>query len=233
MVNYMQFVMARKIYILFLFLFLFFIDVNGNNGSGLEYRAGIRFLYLQPLNDALKQEGLAELNPNAFSVSMGKTVFNEKFVFNYRLHSFAAHGKENINRSHFWGFGISLDFGFPVWKNNKMCLYPYFNPSFNANQFRTFQKTDANSISSVYAQPLVERTFTGGDISAALGLSYQIIIAKKYLLKVGGGYHFRLWQPSDWRHLSGSKIDFPKVDNRGWEIGVSWLIFRKSVKKEE
>ena len=207
---------------------------GNNSGGGLEYKVGVRFLSLQSFNEVLKTEGLAELNPAAFSCYFGNTIFNEKFVFNHGLHAFAAHGSENLNRSHFWGFGLSLDFGYQIWKNSRMCLYPYINASFSGNQFRTFQKTDANTIHSVYAQSLVERTFSrDGELDAALGLSYQIKISKNYLLRVGGGYYFRLWQ-NDWRHCSGNKVEFPKVDNRGWEIGISWtLLNRKTVKKEE
>jgi hypothetical protein len=75
------------------------------------------------------------------------------------------------------------------------------------------------------------RSFSNmGELGTAPGLSYQIKIGKSDMLTVYGGYNFRLWQ-GKWYYL-GNKIDFPKADLRGWEIGISWCTLQKRCPKE-
>jgi hypothetical protein len=190
--------------------------------SGNVIKIGIRFLSLQSFNDALKHENLTELNTSAANIFIGKTWESEKNVFNYGIVGFSTYGSDDLNRSIFWGWGISQDFVYKIWKNDKMSLYPYSNLSFKFPQFRTHQKTDANSFGTVYQQTLVDRTFTNnGESNLALGLTYRIKMGKENLLGIGGGYHFRLWQ-GKW-YYAGNTVSFPKVDCRGWEIEITWI----------
>ena len=220
----------------FLILLLFSIHVVGLHANnprqdfyGQNLRLGVRILSLQSLNDALQNEGLAELNPIAFSYNLGFTRFNEKFVTNFDFISFRAYGQKNQNKSTFRGLGISFDLGYQILRTEKMSLYPYVNLSSIQNRFETHQQSNAGSFSAIYAQQLVERTFSRDfEFGAALGLSYQIRLAQNDLLRVGGGYNFRFWQPFDWYHQLENKVDFPKVDNSGWELGITWVRKRLS-----
>jgi len=90
-------------------------------------------------------------------------------------------------------------------------------------RLKTQQTTNASSFGAVYNQPLVERTFyNNGELDAALGLAYRAILGKRksYMLEVGGGYNFSLLR-SKWRYIE-NKIDFPKIDCRGWVFGITW-----------
>ena len=224
----------NRFFLILLFFSIHVVGLHADNPrsdfSGINLRLGVRILSLQSLNDALQNEGLAEVNPIAFSYNLGFTRFNEKFVTNLNFISFRAYGQKNQNKSNFQGLGISFDLGYQIFGNEKMSLYPYVNLSFIQNRFQTHQQSNASNFSAIYAQQLVERTFIrGSEFGSALGLSYQIKIAKNHLLRVGGGYHFRFWQPFDWYHQLENKVNFPKVDNSGWEVGITWV--RKRLNK--
>jgi hypothetical protein len=218
--------------IVMLFSPIYIIGVNANNPYfGSTMKGGVKILSLQSLNDALQHEGLAKLNSTAFSYTPGMTKGNEKFVLNCGFDFFVATGKENSNYSRLSGFGYSMEYGRVIWRNDRMCLYPYLKVYYFWSRLRTFQGVNANSFASVYAQPLVERSFNNiGELDAALGLSFQIKITKDHLLRVGGGYNFRLLQ-GKWYYFD--KVDFPKVDCRGWEIGITWGIIGKKHKKSK
>ena len=109
-----------------------------------------------------------------------------------------------------------------------MLLYPYCNiPYIFSSRIRIQQKTDADSFSLVYHQPLVERTFVNkGELDAGLGLKCSILIFKHQVITIGAGYNFRLWQQG-WNYAGNTIKDFPQVDCKGWDIGISWCAFRK------
>ena len=200
-------------------------SVNGNNPSysGISCGIGIRTLSVQSLNEALKNEGLAELSPVAVSINFAPTFWNEHFVFNYKIHYFSSSTKKDTDMTMFSGWGASMDFGFPILKKDKMSLFPYFSLSYMMPRLKTQQTTNANSFGTVYSQPLKERTFyNNGELDTALGLAYRVVLGKRksYMLEVGGGYNFSLLR-SKWRYIE-NKIDFPKIDCRGWVIGITW-----------
>ena len=180
---------------------------------------------MQSLNEALKNEDLAELKPLASNANIGVTTWHKKFVFNGKFTFAAASSKENSNITRFLGLGFSMDFGRPIWSNDKMFLYPYFTLSYMTPFIKTQQTTDdAKSFSAVYNQPLVERSFfNNGELDAALGLSYRVILRKRLMLDIGGGYHFPPLR-SKWRYME-KKIDFPRMDCRGWVIGITWSMY--------
>ena len=212
-------------------LCMLLIDAKGNHpspfySSRLYYDLGIRTLSVQSLNDALKNVGLAELKPLASNVNIGVTTWHKKFVFNSKFTFVAASGKENSNITRFGGIGFSMDFGRPIWSNDKMFLYPYFTLSYMMPFIKTQQTTNAKSFSAVYHQPLAERSFFNiGELDAALGLAYRVILGKKQMLDIGGGYHFPLLR-NKWTYIE-KKIDFPKIDCRGWVVGITWSIYVK------
>ena len=196
---------------------------KGNEPSyrGIFLGGGVRTLSTQSLNDALKNEGLAELNPIASTFNMGRTSVNKEFVFNSSLNIFISRKKEDINSTFLSSWGASLDFGRQIWGNDKMSLYPYLGLSYMFTFLKTQQTTNAKSFGAVYQQPLVERSFTNynGELDATLGLSYRVGLGKNYMLEVGGGYQFPLLR-SKWRY-NDKKIDFPKMDCRGWVMGIN------------
>lgn len=198
---------------------------------------GVRSLSVQPLNNALKNEKLVEINPIAYTFNIGRTswneviisVFNGKYpvryvdlyMLNSKINVFVSDNKDDLNRTLFSGFGYLLDFGYPILKNQKMFLYPYFNLSYLFSRLKTQQKTNAKSLAAVYNQPLVERTFYNfGELDVALGLAYRVKLGTNYMLEVGSGYNFPVLR-SKWRYID-NKIDFPKIDCRGWVIGITW-----------
>ena len=221
--------------ILALILCLLMTNIRGNHPSySFSYwNFGVRNLSVQSVNDALKIEGLAELKPVAFAANglIGFAFWEENFVFNGKLSVFRSENKEGINLTWFGGFGSSFDFGYQIWKNDKMCLYPFINLTIMATFFKTQQKTDAKSFSAVYHQPLIERSFNSGELDSALGLAYSVRIGKRDILEIRGGYNFPLLR-GKWRYID-EKIDFPKIDCRGWEIGVTWATNIKSKKQKD
>ena len=221
--------------ILALILCMLMTNIKGNNPSySFSYwNFGVRNLSVQSLNDALKIEGLAELKPVAFAANglIGFAFWEEHFVFNGKLNFLSSRNKEGINLTWFGGVGSSFDFGYQIWKNDKMCIYPFINLTLMATQLNTQQKTDAKSFASVYQQPLIERSFTGVEFDGALGLTYCVRIGKSDILEIRGGYNFPLLR-GKWRY-SDEKIDFPKIDCRGWEIGITWATSVKSRKPKE
>jgi len=200
--------------------------------------SGVRTLSVQSLNNALKEEGLVELNPIAYTFHIGKTSWNEiyivtrdfkgnvsaredYYILNRKFSVLVSNNKDDLNRTLFSGLGYSLDFGYPIWKNNKMILYPYFNLSYMFSFLKTQQITNINSFTAVYNQQLVERSFYNyGELDAACGLAYRVKLGESFMLEVGGGYNFLLTQ-SKWRYAD-NKIDFPKIDCRGWVFGISF-----------
>jgi hypothetical protein len=228
--------MMCRLILTVLFFSLHIIGAHaGDKYAGITFNAGVRILSFQSFNNALQAEGLAKLNPTAFDCGIGQTVGNDKFDFTSRFGVFVANGKENLNYSRFWGLSVSLDYGYKVWKNDKMCLYPYFGLSYIGSFLGTYEDVTANTFASAYAQPAVSRSFSNGngELDAALGLSYQIKAGKGHLIRVNGGYQFPLLKSKKWYYL-GNKVKFPKVDCRGWEIGITWVMLsRKYIKKEE
>ena len=196
---------------------------------------GVRTFSAQSLNDVLKNEGLLEINPIAYNFCIGRTSWNEviiavhngkytskitdRYVLNSKINVFVSNNKDDLNRTVFSGLGYSLDFGYPIWKNDKMFLYPYFNLSYMFSRLKTQMKTNANSLTAVYNQPLVERTFYNfGELDVAFGLAYRVKLGTSFMIEVGGGYHFPISR-SKWRYVN-NKIDFPKIDCRGWLFGI-------------
>ena len=217
---------------------IFLTSINGNSQSNSSsyLNFGVRSLSVQSLNDALKSEGLAELKPIAFSVSgfwdNGFAIWDEPFVFNGSLSFLSSRNKEDLNLTCLWGLGFSLDFGYQIWKNDKMFLFPFVNLTYMVPYLKTQQKTDAQSFGAVYNQPLLERSFTNnGELDGALGLTYCFRIGKRDMLGIRGGYNYSILR-SKWRY-SDKKIDFPKMDCRGWEIGIIWVTNVKSKKQKE
>ena len=212
---------------LVIILCMLVIVVKGNNpfptySSGPCYEYGIRFLSVQSLNDALKNEGLAEITPFAANFSIGGTSWHKKFVFNGKISAISARGKENSNITRFWAWGVSMDFGRPIWSNDKMFFYPYLTLSYIVPYVKTQQTTDAKSFGAVYNQSLLERSFymNLGELDVALGIAYRVKLGKKHMMNIGGGYHFPLLR-SSWVYID-KKIDFPTIDCRGWVIGITW-----------
>ena len=200
---------------------------NGNENfyMGRFVGVGVRTQSAQSLNNALKSEGLAKIDPIVATFNIGATGVKDAFVFNWNLNSFASHNKDNVNLTFLRGWGVSLDFGRQIWGNDKMSLYPYFGLSYMQSFLKTQQTTNANSFGAVYQQQLVERSFTNnGELDAALGLAYRVKLGKRDMLEIGGGYHFPLLR-SKWRYID-EKIDFPKLDCRGWVIGITWIKYR-------
>ena len=184
---------------------------------------GIRSLSVKPLNDALKNKGLAEINPNPFFFQFGYSPKSEKFVHNIKFHFFSPTSEKGENKTQLSGGGFSYDFGYKILKNDKMCLYPYLGLSYMAYTFETVQKSDAKSFEEVYNQSLVNRRFENyGGLDAALGLSYRIKLGKVTMLEIGSGYNLPLLM-SKWRYFN-NKIDFPKIDGKGWVIGLNLVL---------
>jgi len=211
--------------VLVIILCMLITNLNGQNkyASISGYSFGARSLSVKSLNDALKTEGLAEVKPIAVAADWVGTFWSENFVFNVKINYFASRNKEDINLTTLWCWGASYDFGFPVWKNEKMSLYPYFNLAYMVSQLKTQQITDAKSFGAVYNQSLVERSFiNNGELDAALGLAYRIRVFGNHLLEVGGRYHLPLITSKKWRYID-NKVDFPKIDCRGWAIGITWV----------
>jgi len=185
---------------------------------------GIKSLSVKPLNDALKNKGLSEINPNPFFFQFGYTPKSETFVHNIKFHFFSPTSEKGENRTQFLGGGFSFDFGYKILKNDKMYLYPYLGLSYMAYTFETVQKSDAKSFEELYNQLLVNRRFENyGGLDAALGLSYRINIGKISMLEIGGGYQLPLLM-SKWRYFN-NKMEFPKTDAKGWIIGLNLIVF--------
>jgi len=221
----------KRLQLTAIFLFLLFIGANGKNG-GTEMQVGVRFLSPHEINDVLTREGFAKLNSNSFYWHIGRMIEFEKWIYNNKICFLSAISEENSKITQFRSWGYSIDGGYKIWSNDKMALYPYFNISCMFSRFNTQQKTEAKSFLSVYQQSIFDRTFINrGELSSALGLSFMVKSGVSFYT-IRGGYNFRLWQDK-WTYAR-NVVDFPKVDCRGWEIGITWgILSKKCIKKEE
>ena len=195
-------------------------SANSYSGSGVLLDFGFRTLSFQSLNVALKKEGLPELKPVAFQGSIGFSPWDKPFVFNGKLTHFSKLNEDDdSNFTEFKGFGVSFDFGLPIWNNDHSTVYPFVTLSYFFSILKTHQSTnDVSSFSAAFQQQAGGRSFSNsGELGAALGLAYRI-----GTLEFRGGYNFTLLHTKWYYSSEENKIeDFPKMDCRGWVFGIS------------
>ena len=215
-----------------MFLTMLVVCTNGTEPfSGRNSKFGIKMLSVQSLNDALHQEGLAKLNSNALLLYIGKTAGRNNWFIDTGFTAYWVRGKEDQSTSSFSCFGIPFGYGYKIWENNSMCVYSYLNLSWMPTRLQIDDKTSANSFSSAFASPATTRAFFNQEIDSALGLSIHLGKKKREWVEISGRYNFRLWQ-SKWNYSGNTIKDFPRVDCRGWEIGIAWGVLDKKCNKK-
>jgi len=215
----------KKLFLSTIFLTMLVVCTNGTEPfSGSVAKLGIKMLSVQSLNDALHQEGLAKLNSNALLLYVGRTKGGNKWFVDAGIVGYWVSGKNDQNICSFSSFGIPIGYGYKIWENNNMSIYPYLNLSLMSTRLLVNDKTSASSFSSAFVSPATTRAFSNNEIDAALGIS--ILLGKKRRDCIEIRYNFRLMQ-DNWNYSGNTIKDFPRVDCRGWEIGITWCILDK------